>query len=555
MRLHILSFITAFAAIFCVVSCIGQVVNNNYLLERQILISDFNGLDTKTISLGGNAAQALAKIEIADGLWALDPEKSKRLLRQSLLLVVPPKDEKQARGKEISKGLFAPSEAELIGKRLRNRIFRLAARDRKFLDELSDLLVEMGVAEKAQTSLDLANEAIKEGDLDTAKDLLNSASNSGSFDMGIGQVIYALARTDRAAADAIILQTIARIRVARLSPQAFNSVITGLDMAVYGEVPVFLGQPVIPPADISVIKAYLSFQIDKIWEIGGRSTGGVREMRGRVGALWPRISRFAPELTQRFQMLEVQSRLDPNDNNLPERGTPESQQEHDESIYKKAENSRKPEDIENAITTALWRNDFKKAKEFANLHQDDKRQRISFNRIYSAEARYLIEKDELDDAEKIANKIDEPRLVLTVFSKLIRAIAEKKQSARARDLTSDVFKKISLFDENISVGYPLSQFTRTAASIDSMLAFDFLGMTIKWLNKKKLPPNIGEVDFEPSLFIDFARIDDSRAQQAAEMLTDNLRQIVALARIYKFRAEINVEKAKVLRTKAKEVLH
>lgn len=99
-------------------------------------------------------------------------------------------------------------------------------------------------------------------------------------------------------------------------------------------------------------------------------------MRGRVINLWPRIITFAPELTPRFQLLEVQSRLDPNDTRLPELGNVETQKEHDDTIYKKAEDSRKPEDIERAVTVALWRKDFKKAKEIAGLFQDEKRKQL-----------------------------------------------------------------------------------------------------------------------------------------------------------------------------------
>lgn len=64
---------------------------------KQQLISDYNYLDTTSIKLDGNLTKAWAKIEISDGLWWLDDDKAKKLLKEAFELTAPEKDKKKVK--------------------------------------------------------------------------------------------------------------------------------------------------------------------------------------------------------------------------------------------------------------------------------------------------------------------------------------------------------------------------------------------------------------------------------------------------------------------------
>jgi hypothetical protein len=510
--------------------------------EQQMMVAALEQLDAQTSSLKTHSAKALAKLEIAETLWSIAPVRSKELLIEALRLTFPSRDEKPVKGHEVAKGLFAPSPLDQGRRSLRNSIFRVAAGDREFSDELRRLLAkELGAEVKSQQ---LAEDAVSTGDPVDVRNYLESVAGSGESGMNIGQVIYALAIRDREAADELILEMIANLRERQMSVQSFRSTISGLDVAVFG--PWYPGPPRIRSSADPVIAEYLSFQIYKIGEIGASRPGGFQEARGLVTSLWPRISRYAPELIPRFQLLEIQSRLSPNDDSLPEPSNPETQRTLDESVYEKAKNSRKAEDIDRAIGVALGKRDFSKAKEMAGLFDDQKLRRDASNRILGREAVFFIKNKEWDNAEKTARMIDDSRLGLESYSALVYGLKETQQTARVRSLLFEVWRRLGTFDGDRKAVKPLSEIVIAAQDIDSSLAFDLLFELVKRLDRSPYDKDSGRLDFNASSFSSMSRIDFSKSKQTCEMLSDPLQQIIALAHVYRPKALTLSEQIKKL---------
>jgi hypothetical protein len=265
-----------------------------------------------------------------------------------------------------------------------------------------------------------------------------------------------------------------------------------------------------------------------------------------VTSLWPRISRYAPELIPRFQLLEIQSRLSPNDDSLPEPSNPETQRTLDESVYEKAKNSRKAEDIDRAIGVALGKRDFSKAKEMAGLFDDQKLRRDASNRILGREAVFFIKNKEWDNAEKTARMIDDSRLGLESYSALVYGLKETQQTARVRSLLFEVWRRLGTFDGDRKAVKPLSEIVIAAQDIDSSLAFDLLFELVKRLDRSPYDKDSGRLDFNASSFSSMSRIDFSKSKQTCEMLSDPLQQIIALAHVYRPKALTLSEQIKKL---------
>jgi hypothetical protein len=305
--------------------------------------------------------------------------------------------------------------------------------------------------------------------------------------------------------------------------------------------------PSIEPAAISVIRMYLSFQIDKIWEIGRVQATGYQDVRGSVTSLWPRISRYAPELIPRFQLLEVQSRITPDDANLPEPPSAEKQKQLDESVYEKAENSRKASDIQIAIRVALGRKDFVKAKELAGLFEDQKVKDGAFNHILARETIFLIDAKKWDEAEKIVGTINDAKFALDSYSALIDGLKAANQRVRTRSALFDVWRRLGSFDNNPEAMRPLSQIIIAAKDIDSALAFDLLHEMVKKLDRKPSDQESGKVDFNANSFSSMAIIDFNKSKQTGEMFSDPLRRIVALSNVYRHKAKVLSEQLKKIK--------
>ncbi len=500
------------------------------------LIADYYSLDSQTIKLNSPISKAYSKISIADGLWRLDAEKAKQLLLQALELTFPENDEKKVRGKEISRGLFAPSKIDISRKSLQTKIFHIALRDNAFSKKLIEIIDKKYVeGEKNINYSKLAKLLIENGDLSGAESFITLAIETGQIDLNVGYAIYLLSAKDRVKADELILKLIDILQYRRYDFHSLLITLMSMEIAIFADdIGVLTASKTVPSSDV-VIKKYLDFALNKVSETGQIDTNGFKPLRGVIVSLWRRIIFYAPELENRFRILEQQSRLHPNDEDLPEPITPESQQKNDEAKVSKAEESKKAEDIEEAIKILLRLKKFSKARELANLFKNEKDTEKFSNQINTEEAIYLIENKNLYDAEKVMKKIGDPRFVLKISSILIEKFYEANEKDYAQNLTYETVRKLKSYDENLSLPYSLSQLTKVTAKIDKDLTFTLLDETIKSLNKRDIDEEIGEVDFDVSVFPIVAKIDIDRSEQMAENLSNNLRRIIALAAVYQFK--------------------
>jgi len=525
---------------------LGQKKSDELLSEKQYLISGYFTLEALTIKLDTPVSQSYAKVLTAEGLWYLDRDRAMTLLRQALELTLPSPTESKRAGKEISKGVFGPDPVDLSRRRLRSRIFEIAQRDKQFRDDLLKYSSKkLGESDRSKDFLDLANSETKRGNVSEAERYINTAAQQGGADSSMGVSLYLLAATDREAADRIILSVLPRLRASLMTPQGLRSTLLGLDMAVFGEYPFDTQQRNVSLSAPEVIRAYLIFSLDKIYEVGSIETGGLQDMRGAVISVGRRIAAYCPELRERFQILELQSRLNPNDSDIPASITPERQREYDEEIIRKAEGNHKSADLQAAIRIVMRRNDFSKARDLADLFQNEAEKDKVQNDINTAEALFLIKRKDFPGAEKVAAKLKSASSITKVYSSLVQSFVETKNEDHARDLLYLANEKLVKTESDDSAFW-LSHFATVAARIEKSIAFDYLGSAIKSLNQKDLDENVAEMDFDVSAFTELAPLDPDRSIQTAEMFSNPMRRIAASAAVLQFRAKIVEERLKAL---------
>ncbi len=99
--------------------------NNELELKRMALIGDLQILSAEASNLDKPLARALARAEIADAAWALDPDWSKQLLREAYELTLP-SDEDAAEGDKRTETSAPLARSEQA---VRSRVLQIAARD------------------------------------------------------------------------------------------------------------------------------------------------------------------------------------------------------------------------------------------------------------------------------------------------------------------------------------------------------------------------------------------------------------------------------------------
>jgi hypothetical protein len=537
MKSNIFYFFTVFICLFFAfnLQIIAQSNTEDKILEKKNqIISDYYFLNNQTVKLNSPISKAYSKTVIADGLWELDIDKAKQILTQALEMTFPEKDEKKAKSEEIAKGLNIPSKIDISRKMLQTKIFQIALRDKNFSKKLVELIDKnYAKDEKSANYSKLAQLSIESNDLSSAENFILLAIQTENFDLNLASTIYFLATKSREKADKLILKAIEFYKVKPLTKQVTEKLIYGLDIAVFAEeIPIIINN-VAQVSDIETIKLFLQFSLDKISELGQSNQNNLRDSRGTILSLWRRVNTFAPELKNRIEILEQLSRINSKEDSLPETISSEAQQAIDDEIVTKAEKSKKDNDIIDAIKVVLRKNNFNKARELANLFKNSNQTKRYVNQINFQESTSLIDKGELYEAEKIAQKIEDPRFILQVYSILIGKFYEKKEIEYAKNLTYETVRRLRSFDENLSLPYSLSKLSKSIVRIDKDLAISILDETIKSLNKKNLDEELGEVDFDIGAFIEIAKINLDFSEQMAESLSNNLRRIVVLASIYK----------------------
>src|SRR5205085_6176996 len=318
----------------------GQAIavesNDELSAKKDALLLDLRGLETMTMKLEKPLPQALAKTEIAGAAWPLDKTWAEKLLRDAYELTFPAEEGRaRLRNQPVGAPLVVPTALDVARNNIRNRVLTIATRDQAFADQLAQLgAQQLGKAEARSNYTNLAAQAIRANNYDTAGDYILKAIDADPTVINTGFVILDVATQDRKAADQLIIQYIERLRTTPLTDDTAFRVFFNLQNLVFpSENFVRMGhlltnnndatrppQPILP-AGPAVIRAYVSYVLESLSQLEQREPGSVMNLRGFLLATWLPLRQYAPELTGEFMELERLSRRPGENVALPTPGS------------------------------------------------------------------------------------------------------------------------------------------------------------------------------------------------------------------------------------------
>lgn len=536
----------------------GDVTADEVSIKKLELLSDLQALNAKVVRLEGPLARALAKAEIADAAWTLDPDWAKKLLREAYELTFPTEEERsRLRNVAIGDMPVPPSATDRARNEVRNRIFSVAGRDRAFANQLAQLGAdELGRVEQQSRYTRLASNAISSGDNETASRYILQAIEADPTQLLGASVIQDVALRNRAEADRLIIQYIKLLRAAPLSmanQSAFRAyyILSGLVFPSRSTHPLS-GQ--IKPAGPYVIREYASFLIESIGRLEQNEPGSAKRLRGFLLSAWLPIKQYAPELIGRFMELERLSRRPGQDASLPRTSPEEITRANYESRIREALNSDQPDEL--AINFAIGREDFSVARKLIGKLQDGAQKTQLIETLNASEAVSLATKGDLAAAERLAEQLGRATSILQVYPVIInKCVARRDQSC----VTASVYQAMKQLKrantepiappagipasvvpgsrEFDPVSLSLSRLAKAVAPVNDTLALEVLEEMVRAANRSNVDTAQGRIGFDVDVFKKLAPTDEARVRQDAAALDDPLRQIVALAAIYQWKAE------------------
>lgn len=540
-------------------------IENDIALERVWIISDLQSLETKSMKLSTPLARALAKAEIADAAWVLDPAWAKKLLREAYEYTLPGEEEQtKLRNRPIGTAPTIPTANDVSRNSIRSRVLAIAGRDKAFADQLAQLGAQaLGKLEEHYNYANLAMESIKAGDNETANNYILKAIDAEPTLLNAGIVIFNLAAHDRAAADKLIIQYMERLRSAPLSTSnnsagrtylflrdlAFNN--SGMYLALLNESADPKYQQ-IPPPGPPVMKAYVNYVIESLSRLEQNEQGSARRFRGYLMSTWLPLKQYAPELTGAFFALEQLSRRPGEDASLPtQENTKEEATDKYEKRVRDALDSSQPDDLTSNF--AISRGDFDKARKLLDKLADGPRKSQLTETVNAREAISLTEKGDTLRAAALAERLSKATSILQVYPAIIDKCVAKKDQVCATALTYQAMRQLKGAGNAPPAGIPvsviatnrevdpillsLSELAKAVASINETLAMEVLDETVRAANDSKMDTGQGRTGFDVQAFRKLASKDENRVRQAASSLNNPLRQIVALAAIYQWKTE------------------
>ena len=282
---------------------------------REALLAELRALGSESKELLKPLEAASAKAEIADAAWTLDREWAKSLLREALALTFPAEvDRARLRERPVGAPIqLGPAEDGARG-RVRDRLFRIAARDREFSRELNETAGrELGRVEETSRYTSMAAAAAAEGRIEEAGEFILRAAEAEPTLINVGDAINSVAARDRAAADRLILAYVERLRAQPLSlfterNHAPMRLTLSFSWMLRPESHSFPGAAAVPPpAGREAVRAYVSFVVDTMTRIE-QAGGDLSQMHIFVVTVWPHMMRHAPEFAAQLAGLERASR-------------------------------------------------------------------------------------------------------------------------------------------------------------------------------------------------------------------------------------------------------
>lgn len=525
-------------------------------LKRLTLISDLQFLASDALNLEKPLARALAQAEIADAAWPLDEAWAKKLLREAYELTLPPEDEqKRLRSRPAGSPPNFSSGASRARGTLRHRIFEIARRDPAFAAELTSLAGQkLGIHEEQSAYVTLSGRAAAAGDVATAGDYARRAMQLDPSYIEISFVVNEIARTDRAAADALILQYYDLLRAFPVSREDQSSMRTMFAMSVLTDPSMFsnlTGQPPVERPGPEVMRAHIRYVLDAVSRQG---PADMQNARLWLLSVWGPLKQYAPELTEAFLELEVKSRRPNETVPLPKNSMEEVYRKRQQEELRAALNRDEPD--ERAINVAISRGEFDKARKLINKLDEGPQKTQHLDSVNAREARSLAAKGDLVGAGRLALQLKRAAFVLQVYPEVVgRCVAKKDQGCALRLVTQAVaqLKRADTTTPTPPPGIPasaipdgrefdpvlmgLSRLAKLILPVDESLGREAVGEMIAAANRSELDTEQGRTGFEPDVFKIFAARNEAESVTAAQTLKNRVQRIAALASAYKGAAE------------------
>lgn len=540
----------------------GQAVetesaNDELALQKLWLISDLQTLEAKIQTLDSPLARARAKAEVADAAWSLDREWAKKLLNEAYTLTLPDEAE-QIRLRNIQVGTppAPPTSDERARSEARNRVMMIAGRDKDFANQLAKYGADkLGKYEEHLRYATLAAQAVREGDKKAAIQYILQSIEADPTQITAGRVILDLAAKDRTAADALTIQYIERLR---MTPVSLTNQSLGRTFVVLYQL-VFLNSANAPQTkgvsvNPAVMKAYLSYIIDVLRQLGQTSPNSLKQAGGMLQTIWPLINQYAPELALSFLELERLYRASGGDTSLSQPGGEDARASDYERGMQKAVDSSSPDAT--MINLALSRGDFDKARKLIGKLSDGTL-KVQLTELADArEAMSLAAKGDILEARILAERLRSGVLILQVYPVILSKCAASKDQSCATALVYQAMKQLKRADSETIASMPslplaviptsheldpislsLSKLAKAVAPINEPLALEVLDEMVLVANRSNVDTGFGRSAFEVDVFKRLAPIDENRVRQIATNLSDPFRRIVALAAIYQWKVE------------------
>jgi len=544
---------------------IKQAKDNEIELKKMTLLADLQSLAAEAAELDQPLALSLAKAEIADAAWSLDPVWSKQLVREAYELTLP-SEEELAKHRDKPVGTSAqPAGAEQARNTVRARVLQVAANDSSLAKELSSLGARRLEQHQSQMSYAaLAGQALQKGDTKTAGKYIQQSISIDPTQMDSGFSIMQLAVQDRAAADKLIVEYIEMLRPVALSTQTAARTYVMLSHLVFpASAPPVAGAAAqrIPPPGPSVMKAYVGFMIESLDRLEQSEPGSLQRFRPMLVNVWPILRQHAPEMTNAFLKVEVLSRRPGEDATLPKGNIETLYKDRYEKRVKDALDSDKPDSL--SIHSAISRGDFAQARRMIDKLGNGTQKAQLVESVNTAEAISLATKGDLTKAGQLAQQLNAAVSIMRVYPVIVNQCVAKKDQTCAANSIYHALKQLKdatnvpppppegvpasfmpTSQEFDPVALSLCKLAKAVAPLDGMLALNVLDEMVQAANRSDVDTTQGRTGLEIDVFKKLADVDEVRVHQAASGLKQRLPRVVALAVLGQWRAQQLVNSTK-----------
>ena len=529
-------------------------------LQKLTLITDLKTLALEIPKLDGPLARAIAQAEIADAAWTLDRSWARSLLKEAYQLTYLSEEEQSKIGPEPpGTPPRPPSAISRARDDVRTRILSVARRDEAFAAQLiADSLARVTKDDRQMMYAQLTRMALEEGDYPAAiKSIQENIAVDPTQSMLV-QLINDLALKDRAAADKLILEYIARSSMVQLVNGRLGRgrADTLLRFLVFPNS--FFPDPNkrVPNPGPEVMKAYVRHVIDTLTALEQREPGSLPKQRSFLLTAWLPLNQYAPEFKERFMQLEALARTAGKDASLPTK----SNEDLDQEIYRKRQTEALNDNEINpqSIDAAILREDFETARKLISKLPDDERKKQFTEKVNTKEAISLVNKRDLLGAQHVAERLTFVAAILQVYPLIVEGYAGNKDQVSASAAVRQAVRQLKSADNKAApaksqFGMPsefapsaterdgtlstLGKLAKAVLPVDTLLAAEIIDELVVRANASQVDTSQGRTAIYSDLFKSLASKDEIRARNAADSFKDRLRRVVAFAGIYQWKAK------------------